>query len=298
MQTLEQVEIIRRDICKLGMLGEISPKDKCIFIKNKYPDFSFPFDWMFDQTDIRTDKIRDIDNKLKKIDIKNFLEKHKRLGFSWLTILDDEYPIELKSIYSPPLLLFYSGNIDYLKEENKLAVVGPRKCSDYGLRATDYLLKHFIKQFPKTPIVSGLAAGIDEQAHQAAIKHEAPTIAVIGTGLDRSYPRRNRELQEYMLDNELVLSEYPLHTKPLRHHFPDRNRIVAGLSRGVLVAEARERSGSLITAQRALEEGRDVFAVPGSIFSITSIGTNELIRQGAICVKDEKSIQEEWEISN
>lgn len=143
-------------------------------------------------------------------------------------------------------------------------------------------------------IVSGLAKGIDTASHLSAIKNKIPTIAVIGTGLDIFYPLENRKIQEYLAKNQLILSEYPVGEKPLRYHFPERNRIIAGLSHGVVVIEAKLRSGSLITCERALEEGRDIFAVPGNIADGFSDGCNHLIQQGAKLIYQAQDILEEY----
>ncbi|WP_018658790.1 DNA-processing protein DprA [Allofustis seminis] len=295
---MKNLKDINLDIFKLAQLGEISPKTKCAYLKIKYPEAIFPFDWMFDQTTVQFDKRKkdEMDDRLNRLSVTEIQAHYHKKGIKWLTILDDLYPKELSAIFSPPLLLFYCGNVQLLSLPNKLAVVGPRKCSDYGLRACDLVLRHFIHHYKKAPIVSGLAAGIDTHAHQLALEYQAPTIAVLGTGLDKFYPKRNQKLQQYLMKNQLVLSEYPLQSKPLKHHFPYRNRIIAGLCRGVLIAEAKQRSGSLITASYALDEGRDVFAIPGDIFSLTSRGTNHLIQQGAICVADEQTVIEEWDL--
>src|SRR5699024_12102616 len=143
-------------------------------------------------------------------------------------------------------------------------------------------------------IVSGLAKGIDTKAHQVTLKATGHTIGVIGTGLDRYYPFENRTLQRKMVEEHLVVSDYTMGSKPLKFHFPERNRIIAGLSRGILVVEAKKRSGSLITAYNALDESRDVFAVPGSIFDQTTEGCHRLIQLGGILTKNSDDILKEW----
>lgn len=232
--------------------------------------------------------------------IPNFIEQYKNQDvkklridykkFSSFSILDDLYPERLREIYNPPVLIFYQGNIDLLKNP-KLAFVGSRLAGQSGIKAVQKIVTELNQSFT---IVSGLAKGIDTASHLSAIKTKTPTIAVIGTGLDIFYPLENRKIQEYLAKNQLVLSEYSLGEKPLKYHFPERNRIIAGLSRGVVVVEAKLRSESLITCERALEEGRDIFAIPGNIADGTSDGCNHLIQQGAKLVYQAQDILEEY----
>ena len=232
--------------------------------------------------------------------IPNFIEQYKNQDvkklridykkFSSFSILDDLYPERLREIYNPPVLIFYQGNIDLLKNP-KLAFVGSRLAGQSGIKAVQKIITELNQSFT---IVSGLAKGIDTASHLSAIKTKTPTIAVIGTGLDIFYPLENRKIQEYLAKNQLVLSEYSLGEKPLKYHFPERNRIIAGLSRGVVVVEAKLRSGSLITCERALEEGRDIFAIPGNIADGTSDDCNHLIQQGAKLVYQAQDILEEY----
>ncbi|MGT2756832.1 DNA-processing protein DprA [Streptococcus ovuberis] len=210
--------------------------------------------------------------------------------FPSLSLLDDAYPLELKEIYNPPVLLFYQGDLDLL-EQPKLGIVGSRNASASGVAAVQKIVKELQNHFV---IVSGLARGIDTAAHMASLKNGGQTIGVIGCGLDVYYPKENRQLQDYMSKHQLILSEYPPGTQPLKFHFPERNRIIAGLSRGLVVAEAKLRSGSLITCERALEEGRDVFAVPGNIVDGQSEGCHHLIREGAKCISSGQDILVEY----
>ncbi|MBJ8349456.1 DNA-processing protein DprA [Streptococcus zalophi] len=200
--------------------------------------------------------------------------------FSTLSILDDHYPEALKNSHNPPVLLFYQGNIELLSHP-KIAVVGARMASQKGIKAVRKIISELGNRFV---IVSGLAKGIDTAAHLSILKNGGKTIAVIGTGLDVYYPKENELLQEYFAKNHLIISEYEPKTQPLRYHFPERNRIIAGLSQGVIVIEAKLRSGSLITCERAMEEGRDVFAVPGNILDGKSEGCHRLIKEGAKCI--------------
>ncbi|MGT2947933.1 DNA-processing protein DprA [Streptococcus devriesei] len=229
-----------------------------------------------------------------------FMEHYKNLKgkdlreefnhFPSLSILDKEYPLELKNIYNPPVLLFYQGDLE-LMSRPKLAVVGSRNVSKIGVDSVKKIIQELDNRFV---IVSGLARGADTAAHLASLKNGGATIAVIGTGLDICYPKENRQLQNYIAKNHLLLSEYEPRSQPLKYHFPERNRIIAGLSRGVVVAEAKTRSGSLITCERALEEGRDVFAVPGNILDGQSDGCHHLIQEGAKCVTSGIDILSEY----
>lgn len=220
----------------------------------------------------------------KALDMEAVQEEFER--FPSFSIEEDIYPDELLEIYNPPVLLFYQGDLSLLREK-KLAVVGSRKASTYGVKATRSLVSQVARHLV---IVSGLAKGIDTCSHFTALKNGGKTIAVIGTGLDQYYPKENKELQDFIAKHHLLLSEYGPGQQALRFHFPERNRIIAGLSEAVLVTEAKKRSGSLITCERALEEGRDVFAVPGSIFSEHSEGCHHLIEEGAFSISSGNQI--------
>ncbi|HEO4731632.1 TPA: DNA-protecting protein DprA [Streptococcus agalactiae] len=225
----------------------------------------------------------------KQLDLKKLRQEFKK--FPVLSILDSNYPLELKEIYNPPVLLFYQGNIELLSKP-KLAVVGARQASQIGCQSVKKIIKETNNQFV---IVSGLARGIDTAAHVSALKNGGSSIAVIGSGLDVYYPTENKKLQEYMSYNHLVLSEYFTGEQPLKFNFPERNRIIAGLCQGIVVAEAKMRSGSLITCERALEEGREVFAIPGNIIDGKSDGCHHLIQEGAKCIISGKDILSEYQ---
>ncbi|HEN7451868.1 TPA: DNA-protecting protein DprA [Streptococcus agalactiae] len=225
----------------------------------------------------------------KQLDLKKLRQEFKK--FPVLSILDSNYPLELKEIYNPPVLLFYQGNIELLSKP-KLAVVGARQASQIGCQSVKKIIKETNNQFV---IVSGLARGIDTAAHVSALKNGGSSIAVIGSGLDVYYPTENKKLQEYMSYNHLVLSEYFTGEQPLKFHFPERNHIIAGLCQGIVVAEAKMRSGSLITCERALEEGREVFAIPGNIIDGKSDGCHHLIQEGAKCIISGKDILSEYQ---
>lgn len=230
-----------------------------------------------------------------------FIERYKQIDDDFLkksfeefpsfSILDEIYPWDLSEIYNPPALFFYQGNIDLL-ELPKVAVVGSRDSSKLGNQSVQKIIKELNNELI---IVSGLARGIDTAAHMAALQNGGRTIAVIGTGLDVFYPKANKKLQAYIGKNHLVLSEYGPGEQPLKFHFPERNRIIAGLCRGVIVAEAKMRSGSLITCERAMEEGRDVFAIPGSILDGKSDGCHHLIQEGAKCIMSGSDVLSEFD---
>ncbi|MDQ6596947.1 DNA-protecting protein DprA [Bacillus salipaludis] len=208
-----------------------------------------------------------------------------------ISIFDKEYPAVLKEIYQPPWALFAKGDISLLDKEPKLAVVGSRQATLYGKNAIRLIFPKLIDD--GVLIVSGLAKGIDALAHDTAIKNGGKTIGVIAGGIYHIYPKENMNLALEMMKNQLIISEYPPDTKPLKWHFPARNRIISGLSKGTLIIEAKRKSGSLITANYAVNEGREVFSLPGSIFNPFSSGTNDLIQQGAKLVTSAEDILEE-----
>ena len=201
-----------------------------------------------------------------------------------ITTYDKKYPEKLKNIYDKPCVLYAKGNLDLLNEKS-VAIVGSRDCTDYGKNTAKQLAYNLAKN--NICIVSGLAKGIDKYAHIGALEANGNTIAVIGNGLDYIYPYENKNLYELILrKNGLIITEYIIGTKPNRMNFPARNRIISGLSDGIVVVEAGKKSGSLITAEFGMEQGKEVFAVPGNIDSPNSVGTNELIKDGANIVLD------------
>lgn len=207
-------------------------------------------------------------------------EKLKNFGGGVIGITDPKYPRLLREIYDAPPVLLFRGEFPVAADDFAVAVVGTRVATQYGKQATAEIARGLAQA--GIPIVSGLAAGLDSVAHQAAVEMGRRSIAVFGCGLDTIYPPTNRKLaEEIIVKGGCWISEYPLGMQPTAYTFPQRNRIIAGLSRGVLVAEGREKSGSLITASLANEFGREVFAIPGSIFSEVSAGPNRLIQQGA-----------------
>lgn len=195
---------------------------------------------------------------------------------SFFTIDDEIYPESLKNICDPPQKIYYRGNLDLLRSDRLIAIVGTRRNTAYGKLCCENIVKKLMDA--DVTIVSGFAMGIDTISHKTCIDNNGKTIAVIASGLDIVYPASNLKLWKEIEKKGLILSEYNYGTKPFRSNFPKRNRIIAGLSKATLIIESKEKGGSLITANMALEEGRDIFAVPGNIFSENSKGSNSLIR--------------------
>ena len=208
-----------------------------------------------------------------------------------ITIVDDSYPEILKTIYDPPPVLYIRGEF---REDDQvaIAIVGSRHATTYGKLMSEELSSALSRA--GFTIISGLARGIDTAAHQAAIKNSGRTIAVLGNGLAVAYPPENRGLMEKIAETGALVSEFPMTTSPDRYNFPRRNRIIAGLSLGTVVVEAADQSGALITAEFALEQGREVFAVPGNASSKSSNGTNQLIKDGAKLVQSAEDILDEF----
>jgi DNA processing protein len=209
--------------------------------------------------------------------------------FHLVTLTDPAYPKLLRQIPDPPLFLYVYGELDDGVE--KIAVVGSRNATDYGLHAAADLSADLT--ILGLAIVSGMAIGIDTAAHEGALRAAGKTIAVLGSGLNRIYPPRNRKLFDRIAENGAVISEFALNSEPEAGHFPMRNRIISGMCLGTVVVEAARKSGSLITARLAAEQNREVFAVPGSVHSFKSVGTHTLIKQGAKLVENAQDILEE-----
>ena len=237
---------------------------------------------------IRPETMEEIHGTRKEIDRK--LEEYREKNFPYVTPADPEYPALLLEIPDPPPVLFYRGDLGLLERRPAMAVVGSRTPTLYG----NEMVRHFVPPLASAGvvIVSGLAQGIDAEAHRAALS-TGKTIGVLGGGVDICYPLRNYRIYEEMCRNHLVLTEYPPGTPPLSIHFPQRNRIISGICEGILVMEARERSGTRITADTALDQGRNVYAIPGRVGDPLSEGTNTLIRMGAMLVRRPEDILED-----
>jgi len=210
-------------------------------------------------------------------------------GYGIIRLTDPEYPPLLREIPDPPPLLYVNGRL--LPSAGNIAVVGSRNATRYGIENTLELARQLAEN--RLTVVSGMARGIDTAAHEGALMGNGRTVAVLGSGLNVIYPRENRRLYHRIAESGAVISELPLDTEPDGHHFPARNRIISGMSYGAVIVEATLRSGSLITARLAVEQNRDVFAVPGSIRSFKSTGTHYLLKQGAMLVENVQDILDE-----
>ena len=224
----------------------------------------------------------------EKVDEELRCELKKQLKSSYTTIFSHDYPQMLKTINCPPFVLYYYGDLSLVKGKT-IGVVGMREMSDYGKEATQHFVEELVER--NYVIVSGMAKGVDAIAHQSAIDYQGKTIAVLGTGIEYCYPWENKVLYDCLKENQLIMSEYPFKTAPQKKMFPSRNRIIAGLSRSVLLTEAKVRSGTMITAGYALEQGKDVYCVPARFNDYA--GCNELIKQGAKLVTNVQDILED-----
>lgn len=225
-------------------------------------------------------EIEKIMNKNYKEIINKHLEYMNKHNIKIITIEDNEYPKNLKEIYDYPISLYIKGNKNILNQEKNIAIIGCREYSQYGKNCALYFSYNLAKE--NVIITSGLAKGIDSFSHIGTIQAKGKTIAVLGNGLDTIYPKENAKLADKIIQNNgAIISEYPLGTKPEKMNFPERNRIISGISKGIIVIEAKKKSGTMLTVDFALEQGKDIYAVPGNINSINSTGTNDLIKQGA-----------------
>lgn len=234
-----------------------------------------------------------IDRKGRK-ELPRIIDEISRCDADVITMKDCMYPEALKNIHDPPVALFCRGKLE--RESICVAVVGSRRATAYGLDMARQLSRELARH--GVTVVSGMARGIDSKAHSGALEGGGRTIAVLGCGVDIVYPSENSGLMNKICQSGAVISEYLPGTPPIPFNFPARNRIISGLSQGVAIVEANEKSGSLITADFALEQGRDVFAVPGNINSLNSTGTNKLIKDGAKIITNAGDILDELKISN
>ena len=232
--------------------------------------------------------IMNILNRETREKVKKDIEYMLKNNIDIITVNDKEYPKNLKNIYDAPVCLYVKGNKEILNQEC-ISIVGCRECSNYGEKCTKYFSFNLAKE--GKVIVSGLAKGIDSFAHLGAIHAKGKTIAILGNGLDSIYPPENTKLAEQIINSGgTIITEYPIGEKPEKMNFPARNRIISGISDKLIVIEAKKQSGTLITVDFALEQGKDIYVVPGNINSINSVGTNELIKQGATLVTNYKEV--------
>lgn len=236
--------------------------------------------------------VRSIIEQQTRLDPAAEMEKAERMGARILTEIDREYPDGLRQMHDPPLALYVLGSIER-RDRHAIGVVGSRHCTHYGLQTADRL-SYQLAQTGFT-IVSGLARGIDQAGHKGALKGKGRTLAILGSALDKLYPPEAEKLAEQIAANGALVSEFPLGREADRTTFPYRNRIIAGLSMGVLVVEASPKSGALMTADSASEQGKSVFAVPGRIDNPSARGSNNLLKQGAKLVDDMRDIVEDFE---
>ncbi|MBU1043721.1 MAG: DNA-processing protein DprA [Candidatus Omnitrophica bacterium] len=221
------------------------------------------------------------------------LEQIQKNNIEIITIAESRYPVLLKEIYDPPIVLYVKGDITVLQSK-MLGVIGCRRASTYGLNQSAQISQALANR--KICIVSGMARGIDTAAHKGALHAKGKTIAVLGSGFNNIYPSENKTLFDEISKNGAVISEFSLNTLPLRGNFPRRNRIISGLCRAIVVVEAAQKSGSLITADLALNQGREVLAVPGIANSLNAQGTNKLIKEGAKLVENAQDIMDALEV--
>ncbi len=246
---------------------------------------------------LKPDIVFDFINKRKEFDLEKVLEKIDQEKIKVCLIIDSDYPQLLKNIYSPPPIFYYRGNLK-INWNLSLAVVGSRQYSFYGEKIINNFVPGLIRN--DIAVISGLAVGIDSLAHKSTLENKGQTVAVLGSGLDyySLYPRSNRDLAENIVNNGgLLLSEFPLGTPAWAYNFPQRNRIIAGLSPATLVVEAGIKSGSLITARYALDEGREVLSIPADIFSDLYSGNNTLIKDGAQVINNITDILDIFDIT-
>ena len=241
--------------------------------------------WNLDKNELLKNKflskevIYDLTNVTYKQNLEKYMKYMEKNEIEIVSYTDSKYPTKLNYINDKPIVLYMKGDMSNINNESS-AIVGSRNCSLYGKKSASFFSYELAKR--NVNIVSGLAKGIDAVAHFNAIKAKGKTIAIIGNGMDNIYPKENLKLAEKILENNgLIISEYIIGTKPEKQNFPKRNRIISGLSDAVIVVEANERSGALITANYGIDQGKEVWAIPGNINSYTSIGTNNLIKDGA-----------------
>ena len=233
----------------------------------------------------------EITNNYYRERLDTYLKYMNENGIEIITIKDKEYPDKLKVIYDPPVVLYVKGNKNILNSRS-IAIVGCRMCTKYGEKVAKSLAYNL--SLNNINVISGLARGIDSFAHKGALNQKGKTIAIVGCGLDRVYPEENKILfNEIIKDGGAIVSEYIIGTKPLGRNFPKRNRIISGIANGLIVVEAREKSGTLITVDFALEQGKNIYTVPGNIDNPNSYGTNDLIKQGAKAITSVEDVLED-----
>lgn len=272
---------------------ELSPINKYTIIKN-FSSFKELWDFIYEDEFKKSSYIKErLIDKFKAAYDKEKIDKIEEIIFKEnigiTTIFDDNYPEKLRDIVDPPCVLYYKGSLDSINHKS-VSVVGARECTLYGENVTKEICKILTQN--SINIISGLAKGVDSIAHRVCTKKKNYTCGVLGCGINNIYPKENKGLYKEVENYGVIISEYVPNTRPNAWNFPIRNRIISGLSDLLIIVEASGKSGSLITANLALEQGREVMAVPGSIFSRYSIGTNELIKDGAHIFTNSKDLYE------
>lgn len=227
----------------------------------------------------------------EKVSQEQIHDAKTQIKSKYTTIISKDYPASLKSIMCPPFVLYYYGDLSLL-DHYCIGVIGSRHPNQYGYAITETMVRKLVEH--KMTVISGMAIGIDSAAHQSALKYSGHTVAVLGSGIDYCYPHSNQKIYHQLKNNHLVISEYPNDVTPQSHHFPVRNRIIAGLSASILVTQANQRSGTMITVGYALDQGKDIYCVPSRIYDPR--GCNILIQQGAKLVLDINDIIEDLEM--
>lgn len=237
------------------------------------------------------EKVRKLLENFLQVKERDLLQYYALQNIIPIPFYSSNYPKLLLEVFDPPAVLYCKGNSMLLQKNKKIAIVGSRNATSYSQKCIEFILPELISH--DITIVSGLAKGADKMAHEATMKHRGTTIAVLGNGLDHIYPRENENLQREMEKSQLVITEYPPYMRPKKWHFPMRNRIISGLSSAILVTESAGKSGTMSTVDYALNHGRNIFSIPGDIFSPLSKGPNTLIQEGATPIWSGSKIIEE-----
>lgn len=273
----------------LRKVGNISKKKLLDKYKTPKRIYNLTYEELTKEKWLNDKKIENILDKEIRNNLEKYIGNMIKKEIDIITINERVYPKRLKEIYDAPICIYIKGNKEILNQ-NIIGIIGCREASTYGIKAAKYFSYNLAKK--GIVIVSGLAKGIDSFSHIGTIEANGKTIAVVGNGLNIVYPKENNYLEKRIVQKEgAIISEYPLGVEPEKMNFPARNRIISGISNGLIVIEAKRKSGTLITVDFALEQGRDVYVVPGNINSINSVGTNDLIKQGARLVTSYEEIE-------
>jgi DNA processing protein len=277
-------------LCRVKGLGCVSFKKLAACFSDPTKAFAASRAELEQVGDLRAETIEGLIHFADWVEVDNEVDRACAAGITLIPFSDERYPARLRTIADPPPLLYVKGEM-IERDDKAVAIVGSRSASDYGRRVARDLARGLASM--GFTVVSGMARGIDGMAHEAAMNRGGRTLAVLGSGVERAYPAEHEQLYQRISENGAVISELPIGTRPMAFNFPARNRLISGLSLGVVVVEATEKSGSLITASLAVDQGREVFAVPGEVGASRSRGSHRLIRQGAKLVENVDDILEE-----